>query len=149
MQSSELIEGFCRKTGIPSEMYESGTLSFQIENREMAIHALPEVNSVVLIGSLGQSAPGNCAELYRRMLRDEHLFSKTDGAFFSIHPETGRIAVSRSVSCTSITVDQFTELAEKFVETMGRWAEIVRDFQPRAGQPEEPVQDAGFHTLRV
>ena len=115
----------------------------------MRLHALPEVNSAVLIGDLGEAAPGNCAALYRRMLREEHLFEKTGGASFSVHPESGRFALSRTISCSGLTVDQFTQQAEQFVETMERWAEIVRDFQPKAEQPVEAVGAGGIHALRV
>ncbi|HBC69214.1 MAG TPA: hypothetical protein DCZ56_02535 [Sutterella sp.] len=149
MEVQELIEGLCRKVGIPGELFEDGTLPFEIDGREVAIHAIAEVNSAVLIGSLGEPGPGSRVELYRKMLLEEHLLEKTLGASFSIDPQTGSFVLSRTLSCEGLTVDEFIAAAEQFITQLQHWAEVIRDYAPSPKDRTEDLNAAEYGAMRV
>ena len=147
MEASDLIDAFCEKVGVPPNANDDGTLLFESDDKLFWIHVLPEIDSVALVGDLGEAAPGPKEPLYRTMLEAQYLFASTFGSTISINPDNGRFMLCRVFSCKGLEVEQFIAAAEQFLSAQDSWFQIVRDYQPGLASSPDPAKDPGFDSM--
>ena len=149
MRASEIIGAFCRAVGVPAQTGKDGTLSFDSDGMMLWIHVLDEIDSIVLVGDLGEAAPGRLEKLYRAILEAQHLFKGTFGATVSVNPETGRFSLCKAFSCRGLEPERFIAEAEHFLSIQESWRKIIRDYHPAAAEADSGEAIGGMGMLRV
>ena len=144
MEASELIAGFGERIGIELVFGADGGCAFDADGFVVTANYLPETNTVVLSGYIGEPPPERLEGLYKAVLAANHLFSGTGGATMSLDQDTGRIALCRALPLALMDVDSFYAEVERFVNTAEVWRKIVSDYREAAGEAsgleEESVQ---------
>ncbi len=150
MDSVEIIKAFGEKVGVGFEPGADGSCAFEADGLLVTISDLREIDSLALVGDLGEPPPERLDALYKVLLEANHLFGGTGGATISCDPETGRLALCRVLPCGMLDGDSFYAEAECFVSTLENWAKIIRDFRAAppvddsAPAPMPGGQDSGF-----
>ena len=151
MESSEIIRSFCEKIGIGYEPDADGVCSFEADGLLVSIHDLRELDTIALVGDLGEPPPERLELLYKTMLESNHLFGGTGGATLSLDPATGYFALCLAMPCRALDADSFYAATERFVSTMETWKKLVGDFRsvlPPLAETEAEMprglSDAGF-----
>ena len=146
MDSLEIIKAFGEKVGIGFEPGADGSCAFEADGLLVTISDLHEIDSIALVGDLGEPPPERLESLYKTLLEANHLFGGTAGATVSCDPETGRLALCRVLPCKMLDSDSFYAEAERFVSTLENWAKIIRDFRAAPpGGDSPPVSMPGGH----
>ncbi len=129
MDASEIIATFCQKLGLDPGSGDEGAWSFEMDGMFITIYRLPEIGSLAITGELCEPPRGGLEKLYRTMLEAQYLFRETAGAAISLHPETGRFVLCRTMSCHGLEADDFFAGVERFISAMEAWTRIVRDYR--------------------
>ena len=109
---------------------ESNTVNLNIDAMSVAILGLEEIDGVVLTGVVGEPPPADKMEnLYRAILMANHNFAGTNGATFSINPETKEVSICRMLPLSMTDGEKFFAEMEKFINTMELWKKIISDFR--------------------
>ena len=146
MDSVEIIKAFGEKVGVGFEPGADGSCAFEADGLLVTISDLREIDSIALVGDLGEPPPERLDALYKTLLEANHLFSGTGGATISCDPKTGRLALCRVLPCGMLDGDSFYAEAERFVSTLENWAKIIRDFRAAPpGGDSPPVSMPGGH----
>ena len=135
MDAYEIIAAFGEKLGIELKLNEDGVCMFEADGMTMTIHNLREIDTIVIMGDLGDPPPWNLENLYRNMLEANYHFRDTSGATISFNPETGRFILCRALPCKALDGESFFAAAERFVSTLEIWGRIIRDY--RGGAPKD------------
>lgn len=136
MMFHELIQVFNERLGINTDPDDDGIYNFAIDKLTFTIFDLSQQNQVAFTGDLGEIPSGQEMEgLYRLLLESQYLFRDTQGASFSINPETEHITLCRTFPLQSLDKESFFAAAEQFVNTLEKWSEITRNY--RSGAPEK------------
>ena len=150
MDSLEIIKALGERVGIGFDPGSDGSCAFEADGLLVTISDLREIDSIALVGDLGEPPPERLDALYKTLLEANHLFGGTVGATVSCDPETGRLALCRVLPCRMLDGDSFYAEAERFVSTLENWAKIIREFRaaPPVGDsapaPMPGGHDSGF-----
>ena len=150
MDSFRLIEKFGERLGMTLEHNKDGVYLFEIDDLAFSIHDLDECGRIILSGDLGHPPPEGKEKLCAVLLEAQHMFNNTAGATFSLDPESGSFSLCKALVPAVLDADGFFAETESFVNTLHAWAEIIRDFRPKAApsgdEPPGP-HDPGFITV--
>lgn len=139
MMFHELIQVFNERLGINTDLDADGVYTFEIDTLTFTIFDLSQQDQVAFTGDLGEIPSGQEMEgLYRLLLEAQYLFRETQGSAFAIDPETEHITLCRTFPLQSLDKESFFALAEQFVNTLERWATIVRNY--RSVAPEKTAE---------
>lgn len=131
MNSQDLIRHFGEKLGIDLA-FEDGSCAFEADGSLIAIHDLPEIDTIVISGDLGEPPPERLENLYKTLLEANYLFRETSGATISLDPDTGRFSLCRIFICSATDEVSFFDAIEKFVNGVELWSRLIRDFRAAA-----------------
>lgn len=129
MEASEIIEGFCGRIGIAYEPDKYGACTFEADGLRVAVTNVIEIDSIGLVGDLGEPPPERLERLFKMMLEANHLLGGTGGATLSLDPDTGRFALCQFLQCRTTDVDSLYTETERFVCTLETWTRVVGDFR--------------------
>lgn len=136
MMFHELLEVFNERLGINTDIDDDGVYNFDIDKLRFTIFDLSQHDQVAFTGDLGEIPSGQEMEgLYRLLLESQYLFRDTQGATFSINPETQRITLCRTLPLQALDKDSFFSAAEQFVNSLEKWSEITQNY--RSVAPEK------------
>ena len=139
METTELLKDLGTRLGIPLEPDADGVCAFEADGLFITIHDLAELGAIALIGDLGDPPPERLEGLYAALLEANHLFRDTGGATISRNPESGRLALCRMLSHSTLSPDGFYDAVERFVSAVQVWARVIRDYRDA---PAEAGDDA-------
>ena len=136
MDAKELIADIAKRIGLE---YDGGdTFSFEADGLVVAISSLPELDAVVLMGDVGEPPPERLEGLYKTLLGANHFFGGTAGATISLDPDTGRIALCRSLPLATLDGEKFYAEVERFVNTAETWSKVVANYRDATAEaPDE------------
>ncbi len=138
MTFEDLVKAFGTRLNVTLEAVE-GSVPFEADGMPVVFHHLPELDSVVVMGEVGEPPPENPGDLYRALLDANHLFEGTRGATLSRDPETGKIHLTRLAPLATLDAEGFYTLVEDFLNTLALWRQALSDYRP----VEEPAEGAG------
>ena len=141
MESFELIKKFGEKIGVNISSDDDNIYTFEVDEMIISFHILPELDSIVLTGDIGEPPPENLENLYKVMLEAQYLFNGTAGATISLNAENNRFSLCKALSCKIMDGDSLYEEAEHFVNTLEVWAKLVKDYRGVASKAEEVKAD--------
>ena len=129
MEASETIKAFCGKVGIAYEPDKYGTCSFEADGLRVAVTDVREIDSIGLVGDLGEPPPERLENLYKMMLEANHLLGGTGGATLSLNPDNGRFSLCQFFQCRTTDADALYSEIERFVCTLETWTKVIGDFR--------------------
>ena len=129
MEATEIIKSFCKKIGIAYEPDKFGSCSFEADGLRVTISDLPEIESVALVGDLGEPPPQRLERLYKMMLEGNHLLGATGGATLSLDSENGRFALCQFLPYRATDADSLYMVTDRFVSTLEAWTRVIGDFR--------------------
>ena len=151
MEASETIKAFCGKVGIAYEPDKYGTCTFKADGLCVAVTDVREIDSIGLVGDLGEPPPERLENLYKMMLEANHLLGGTGGATLSLNPDNGRFALCQFFQCRTTDADVLYSEIERFVCTLETWTKVIGDFRdvlpsvPKAGEDaSDGLPKSGF-----
>lgn len=127
MDFHELIQTFNTRLGLDNEINEEGIYPFEIDDLKFTIINLSENNQVAFLGDLGLPPT---TEVYGFLLQSQYLFKNTNGATFSLDPDTGNIILCQVLPLQLLDANAFIALAEQFVNTLEGWSTILKNYRP-------------------
>ena len=142
MEATEIIKSFCGKIGIEYAPDKNGTCAFEADGLAVSITDLPEIDSVALVGDLGEPPPQRLERLYKMMLEGNHLLGATGGATLSLNSEMGRFALCQFLPYRATDVDSLYTATDRFVSTLEAWTKLIRDFRDILPAMEKNAADA-------
>lgn len=126
----DLLQIFNNRLGLDTTPDKDGIYNFDIDNLNFTIFDLSENNLVAFTGDLGEPPSDQTLEgLYSLLLSSQYLFCKTQGATFSLHPDTGHIILCQALPLSALTPETFFNAAEQFVNTLEEWSKIIKDYR--------------------
>ena len=137
MESLEIIKKFGKKIGIDIEPSDEGVYMFEVDQMLVTFHVMPELDTIVLTGDIGEPPPEKLENLYKTMLQAQYLFQNTYGATISLNPETNRFVLCKALSCKILDDDSFFGETEQFINTLDVWVKLVKNFRDAASLSEE------------
>lgn len=137
MESLEIIKKFGKKIGIDIAPSDEGVYMFEVDQMLVAFHVIPELDTIVLTGDIGEPPPEKLENLYKTMLQAQYLFQNTYGATISLNPETNRFMLCKALSCKILDDDSFFGETEQFINTLDVWVKLVKNFRDAASLAEE------------
>lgn len=137
MESLEIIKKFGKKIGIDIEPSDEGVYMFEVDQMLVTFHVMPELDTIVLTGDIGEPPPEKLENLYKTMLQAQYLFQNTYGATISLNPETNRFVLCKALSCKILDDDSFFGETEQFINTLDVWVKLVKNFRDAASLAEE------------
>ena len=140
MNSQDLVRHFGEKLGIDLA-FEEGSCAFEADGSLIAIHDLPEIDTIVISGDLGEPPPERLENLYKTLLEANYLFRETSGSTISLDPETGRFSLCRVVLCQVTDDDSFFDAVERFVNGVESWSRLIGDFRSAASAAADDDKD--------
>ena len=129
MDASETIKLFCKKIGIAYEPDKYGACSFEADGLRVTISDFMEIDSIAIVGDLGEPPPQRIECLYKMMLEGNHLLGATGGATLSLDSETGRFALCQFLPHRATDVDSLYAVTDQFVSTLEAWTKLIGDFR--------------------
>ncbi len=141
MESSELIKKFGKKIGIDLSPNDDNSYTLEVDEMLLSLHILPEIDTIILVGDIGEPPPEHLENLYKTMLESQHLFNGTGGATISLNAENNHFSLCKALSCKILDGDSLYEEAEHFVNTLEVWAKLVKDYRDVAPKAEEVQAD--------
>lgn len=129
MEASEIIKSFCGKIGIAYEPDKYGTCMFEADGLHVAVTDVREIDSIGLVGDLGEPPPERLENLYKMMLEANHLLGGTGGATLSLNPDNGRFSLCQFFLCQTTDADALYSETERFVCTLETWTKVIGDFR--------------------
>lgn len=129
MDATEIIKSFCGKIGIAYEPDKFGSCVFEADGLRVAITDVREIDSIGLVGDLGEPPPERLERLFRMMLEANHLLGGTGGATLSLDTDTGRFALCQFLPCRITDVDSLYAEIERFVCTLETWTKVIGDYR--------------------
>ena len=142
MEATEIIKSFCERIGIAYEPDKFGSCSFKADGLHVTISDLPEIESVALVGDLGEPPPQRLERLYKMMLEGNHLLGATGGATLSLDSETGRFALCQFLPYRATDVDSLYVATDRFVSTLEAWTRVISDFREVLPALEQKGEEA-------
>lgn len=137
MRFLDLIQSFASRLGFTIEENSDGVYNFEIDGSAFTIYDLSNNDQVVFTGDLGLPPSGQQLDnLYQLLLEAQYLFKETQGATFSIHPETGHITICRPFALFSLDAENFFTYAEQFINTLKAWVKVVQNFRSTASSTQ-------------
>ena len=137
MESLEIIKKFGKKIGIDIAPSDEGVYMFEVDQMLVTFHVMPELDTIVLTGDIGEPPPEKLENLYKTMLQAQYLFQNTYGATISLNPETNRFVLCKALSCKILDDDSFFGETEQFINTLDVWVKLVKNFRDAASLAEE------------
>ena len=137
MDSFNLIEMFGGRLGMTLERNPDGVYRFETDDRAFSIYDISECGRIVFLGDLGYSSPECREKLCVALLEAQHMLKNTAGAAFSLDPETGNFSICKVLVPAVLDSDGFFAEAEGFVNVLHAWADIIRNFRPKAASDGE------------
>lgn len=141
MESFELIKKFGEKVGANISPDDDNVYTFEVDEMIISFHILPELDSIVLTGDIGEPPPENLENLYKVMLEAQYLFNGTAGATISLNAENNCFSLCKALSCKILDGDSLYEEAEHFINTLEVWARLVKDYRDVASKAEDVKAD--------
>ena len=129
MESSELIKKIGEKIGIDLSPNDDNSYTLEVDEMLLSLHILLEIDTIILVGDIGEPPPEHLENLYKTMLESQHLFNGTGGATISLNSETNRFSLCKTLSCKILDADLLYEEAEQFVNTLEVWIKLVKDYR--------------------
>ncbi len=107
-----------------------GMTQLEIDGMAVTILEMPELESVILNGVIGEPPPQGLAPLHRAMLEANYNFTGTAGATLSVNPENGALTLTRLVPSLQLDADVLLKALEGFANVLETWRKIVADYRP-------------------
>ena len=146
MTFEDLMAEAGRRLGVDI-VVDEGATQLIVDEMEVSILEMPELESVVLNGVVGEPPPQGLAELHKAMLEANYNFAGTAGSTLSVNPDGGALTLTRLVPLATLDADRFLSLLEGFVNVLEAWRKIVADYRPDESAPADaagPSIGAGF-----
>jgi len=140
MEFSEIFDNFAKRVGADFALDEDGTCRLGIDDMEIVVHLLPELDSVVMYGDVGDLPPEGLQDFYAAALKANWMFGGTSGSTIAINPETNRVVLNRYDPVKSLDDESFAATVEKFVNMLETWRTLARDFGPVALERQAAAQ---------
>lgn len=143
MEATEIIKAFCDRIGIAYEPDRYGSCFFEADGLRVAINDFREIDSIAIVGDLGEPPPQRLERLYRMMLEANHLLGATNGATLSLDSETGHFALCQFLPYRAVDVDSLYAVTDRFVSTLEAWTRVIGDFREIIPAAEKAEAGAG------
>ena len=144
MKLSALMEEFAEEAGAkPFVADANGVFNIEIDTVPVSIGESDD-GHVILQGPVGEPPPGALAgreRLYRVLLESMFHGEGTGGATFSIERASGMLFLHKVENGLALDYIGFKAFLESFVNTLGRWREILVDYRPVAERMERDEQE--------
>ena len=127
MDNFKLIRCFGERLGIDLDRNPDGIYAFEVDGLEFAIHDLDDCGRIVLSGVIGYPPPEGRERLYRSLLEAQYMLKCTGGATFSINPDTGNLALCKTLVTAVLDDSEFFQEAESFINALHSWSGIVNN----------------------
>lgn len=131
MTFHELIHTFNESLKVNIELNDEGVYTLEIDGFTLTFIDDTESSHILLTGDVGLP-PQNCdlGPLYHLFLQSQHLFEDTEGATFSLHPESHHVILCRALPLTILDTETFLFLVEQFVNLLEGWSTIIKNYNP-------------------
>ena len=148
MTFEDLMAEAGRRLGVEI-VVDEGATQLIVDEMEVSILEMPELESVVLNGVVGEPPPQGLAELHKAMLEANYNFAGTAGSTLSVNPDGGALTLTRLVPLATLDADRFLSLLEGFVNVLEAWRKIVADYRPDESAPADAGPSIGAGFLQV
>ena len=137
MTFDELMAEAGKALGVEMLVHDGAT-QLEIDGMDVSFVEMPELESVVLNGVVGEPPPQGLAALHRAMLEANFNFSGTAGATLAVNPDGGALTLTRLAPLPLLDAEKFLSLLEGFVNVLETWRKIVADYRPDESAPDDP-----------
>lgn len=145
MEYTELLKGFAARVGLAGlSSDDEGGCCVDIDGMSVTILELPQTQSVVLYGPVGDLPVEGRAEFLGVLLQANYLGQGTSGATLSQEGESGPICLHQVLPLALTDVDSFFDAFEKFVNTLETWRKLAADYRPGAAEKAPASEEAAF-----
>ena len=135
MTFDELMAEAGKALGVEMLVHDGAT-QLEIDGMDVSFVEMPELESVVLNGVVGEPPPQGLAALHRAMLEANFNFSGTAGATLAVNPDGGALTLTRLAPLPLLDAEKFLSLLEGFVNVLETWRKIVADYRPDESSPD-------------
>ncbi len=143
MKFPELIDAFGKVIGVELTPVD-GSVMLDIDEMPVVVHELVDLDSVVMMGPIGEPPPEGQEQLLKALLDANHLFAGTGGGTLSRDPETGVYYLCRLLPLAITDTEAFSSALEKFVNVVEMWRKLIADYRPvaEAAARETEIDDS-------
>ncbi len=143
MKFPELVDAFGKMIGVELASVD-GAVTLAVDEMPVVIQELAELDSVALMGQIGEPPPEGLEQLLSALLDANHLFAGTGGGTLSRDPETGAFHLCRMLPLAITDAEAFSAAMERFVNVMETWRKLIADYRPAvASAADEPIPELG------
>ena len=146
MEFSDLMKEFGAKVGIPDFVPDAENVCrVDIDGMSIAFLGSADGDTLVTWAEVSDPPPEGVSMLYRVLMESMFMGRGTGGSSFSVESESGKIFLHRVDPLKILDLDSFSQMLEKFVNTLELWRKMIADFRPVA----EAVKEANAEAEQV
>ena len=134
MQLNDLVAYLNSTMGTQLEVVD-GVVSMGVDDMEISLMEIMENSSVVLHAKIAdRPAEANLEKLSEAMLAANYMFEGTGGSTISYSSDEKAYYLSRYENIAILSGESFTQILERFVNTLETWRKLVVDYRPESGK---------------
>ena len=139
MQLNDLVAYLNSTMGTQLEVVD-GVVSMGVDDMEISLMEIMENSSVVLHAKIAdRPAEANLEKLSEAMLAANYMFEGTGGATISYSSDEKAYYLSRYENIAILSGESFTQILERFVNTLEMWRKLVIDFRAAPVEESSPA----------
>lgn len=133
MELTKIIEEFAKVAGIDRiEPEEDGCYRFEIDGMVVTLSEVAEKEELFMWAEVGALPPEGREVLFHTLLSALFMGRATQGAVFSIDPDTETVVLHRVDSLKTMDFEGFKTKLEQFVNVLETWRKLLDEFRPIA-----------------
>jgi len=146
-----VIRDFGAKVGMPDMAADDeGYIAISFDDRTIHLQYETDQDRVVVFTKLGEAEVDRLVEIYSMMLAANLFWQGTNGATFSIEPDTGTVFLADRKSAPTLSLGSLSDWLEGFINITEYWAkklELANSGGPIGDEPpdgDEPPPASRF-----
>lgn len=118
-----LISDFGAKVGIPGMAVDNeGYIAISFDDRAFHLQYETDTDRIVVFVKLGEVEVDRIVEIYSMMLAANMFWQGTNGATFSVEPDTGTAFLADRREVSTLNLDGLSSWLEGFINISEYWA---------------------------
>ena len=147
MEYSKLIAGLAGEIGLSGLVPDAdGACSLSVDGLALALSEKPDTGDLALMAEVGDVPQDGRDQFFRRLLEEMDDDERTNGAVYSVEPETKKVFLHQTAKLLLLDVPKLTAMLESFVGVLRRARSFALDFQASSPSAESDRQSPVFGT---